>query len=71
MENLENWREKIERGDKAEAARRLRVSVAHYKNSQKKSPDRWTPNEIAINKTVKEIVLERESTRQEFIQEAN
>lgn len=66
METI-NWREKIERGDIAKAARALGVSAINYARSQKQDVESWTPTMIAINKKIKEIVMDREKDRMEFI----
>lgn len=64
-----NWREKIERGDIAKAARELGVSAINYARSQKQDVASWTPTMIAINKKIKEIVMDREKDRMEFVNE--
>ena|GEM_PF-3310503 len=66
---MDNWRELLQRGDVSKAAKKAGCHVNKYSESLKLSPEDWTPAMVAINREVKRIVIERETSREEFIAE--
>ncbi len=64
---MKNWREKMNRGDIAEAAKRAGIHPNHYSLSCKTAPENWSPAMIKINTELKKLIEEREEQRAQFI----
>ena len=67
---IENWRELIKSGDITDASKIVGCSRDYYARSLKINPAEWSPPMVAINREVKRIICERETSRAEFIKEA-
>ena len=58
---MENWKEKIKRGDVAEVCRRIGVSSTNYYESQKIPQEKWTSAMFRLNIELKKMIEEREN----------
>lgn len=67
---MDKWREKIENGDIAQAARNVGCSDDTYHRSFGVDPKEWTSKMVDVNYEVKRIVDERERKRAALIQGA-
>ena len=66
---MDDWREKLERGDVSKAAKRAGCHVNKYSESLKLHPSEWTAAMVSINREVETIVTERETYRAAKIEE--
>lgn len=65
---MKNWKEKIRRGDIAEASKRSGIHPNRYSESCKTPVEKWTPQMIGINVALKSLIEERETLRSQFLQ---
>jgi hypothetical protein len=67
---MENWREKINRGDITEVCRKFDVPPQVYSYALKKTTREWTTAQFNVNIELKKRVEDREKfiAEQEFLQ---
>ena len=53
---MENWKDKIKRGDIAVACRRVGVSATVYHESKKITPGKWTSGMYNVNIELKRMI---------------
>ena len=64
---MENWKEKINKGDITNAARAAKCAREVYHQSLNVDPENWTSKMIDVNYELKKIVVDREERRAGFL----